>query len=61
MWLLVHTLKMVFEELETLSFFELIPKPASKKRGRKLKLKDETEQKSKRPREKSRKDVSQSA
>ncbi len=52
---------MFFEELETLGLSELIPKPASKKRRRKLKSKDETEQKPKCPRGKSGKDASQSA
>ncbi len=52
---------MFFEELETLGLSKLIPKPASKNCRRKLKSKDETEQKPKRPCGKSRKDASQSA
>lgn len=57
----VHTLKIVFEELETLGLSEPVPKPAPKKRGRKPKSKDETALKPKRPRGRPRKDASQSA
>ena len=38
----VHTLKIVFEELEALGLSKPIPKPLPRKRGRKPKLKDQT-------------------
>lgn len=57
----VHTLRIVFEELETLGLSKPIPKPAPKKRGRKPKPKDPSEQKPKRPRGRPRKNSSQSA
>ena len=56
----VHTLQIVFEELETLGLSKPIPKPAPKKRGRKPKPKDQYEQKPKRPRGHPRKNSSQS-
>ena len=57
----VHTLQIVFEELETLGLSKPIPKPAPQKRGRKPKPKDPSEQKPKRPRGRPRKNSSQSA
>lgn len=57
----VHTLQTVFEELEILGLSKSIPKPAPKKRGRKPKPKDLTEQKPKRPRGRPRKNSPQSA
>lgn len=56
----VHTLQIVFEELEALGLSKPIPKPAPKKRGRKPKPKDQYEQKPKRPRGRPRKNSSQS-
>ena len=53
----VHTLQLVFDELEALG----LSKPAPKKRGRKPKPKDETEQKPKRKRGRPRKDSTPSA
>lgn len=55
----VHTLQIVFDELEALGLSKPVPKPEPKKRGRKPK--DQTEQKTKRPRDRPRKDVAQSA
>lgn len=55
----VHTLQIVFDELEALGLSKPVPKPDPKKRGRKPK--DQTEQKTKRPRGRPRKDVAQSA
>ena len=55
----VHTLKIVFAELEALGISRPVPKPEPKKRGRKPKPKDQTEQKPKRPRGRPRKDVFQ--
>ena len=52
----VHTLQLVFDELEALGLSKPVPKPAPKKRGRKPKPKDETEQKPKRKRGRPRKD-----
>ena len=57
----VHTLKMVFDELEALGLSKPVPKPEPKKRGRKPKPKDETEQKPKRPRGRPRKNSTPSA
>ena len=57
----VHTLRIVFEELETLGLSKPIPKPSPQKRGRKPKPKDPSEQKPKRPRGRPRKNSSQSA
>lgn len=57
----VHTLKIVFDELEALGLSKPVPKPEQKKRGRKPKPKDETEQKPKRPRGRPRKNPIQSA
>ena len=57
----VHTLQLVFDELETLGLSKPIPKPEPKKRGRKPKPKDETEQKPKRKRGHPRKNSTPSA
>ena len=57
----VHTLQLVFDELEALGLSKPVPKPAPKKRGRKPKPKDETEQKPKRKRGRPRKDSNPSA
>lgn len=57
----VHTLQLVFDELEALGLSKPVPKPAPKKRGRKPKPKDETEQQPKRKRGRPRKNSSQSA
>lgn len=57
----VHTLRIVFDELEALGLSKPVPKPEPKKRGRKPKPKDQTEQKPKRPRGRPRKDAVQSA
>lgn len=57
----VHTLQIVFEELEALGLSEPIPKPEPKKRGRKPKVKDQTENKPKRPGGRPRKDATQPA
>lgn len=51
----VHTLKIVFEELEALELSKPAAIPEPKKRGRKPKVKDQTEQKPKRPRGRPRK------
>lgn len=51
----VHTLQLVFEELEALGLSKPVPKPAPKKRGRKPKVKDGEGQKPKRPRGRPRK------
>lgn len=45
----VHTLQIVFDELEALGLSKPEPKPAPKKRDRKPKPKDQIEQKPKRP------------
>lgn len=52
----VHTLQIVFDELEALGLSKPVPKPEPKKRGRKPKPKDQTEQKPKRKRGRPRKD-----
>ena len=57
----VHTLQIVFDELEALGLSKPVPKPEPKKRGRKPKPKDPTEQKPKRKRGRPRKDASPSA
>lgn len=57
----VHTLNTVFEELEVLGLSKPIPRPEPKKRGRKPKVKDQAENKPKRPRGRPRKDTNQSA
>ena len=57
----IHTLKIVFDELEALGLSKPVPKPEPKKRGRKPKPKDETEQKPMRPRGRPRKNPIQSA
>ena len=57
----VHTLQIVFDELEALGLSKPVPKPAPKKRGRKPKPKDESEQKPKRPRGRPRKNQNPSA
>lgn len=57
----VHTLQIVFEELEALGLSKPVPKPEPKKRGRKPKPKDQIEQKPKRPRGRPRKDATPSA
>lgn len=57
----VHTLQLVFEELEALGLSKPAPKPEPKKRGRKPKPKDETVQKPKRPRGRPRKNSNPSA
>ena len=57
----VHTLQLVFDELEALGLSKPAPKPEPKKRGRKPKPKDESAQKPKRPRGRPRKDRSPSA
>jgi hypothetical protein len=57
----VHTLQLVFDELEALGLSKPVPKPEPKKRGRKPKPKDETEQKPKRKRGRPRKDSTPSA
>lgn len=54
----VHTLQVVFDELEALGLSEADPKPEPKKRGRKPK--PQTEPKQKRPRGRPRKDANQS-
>jgi len=51
----VHTLKLVFEELEALGLSEPPPKPEPKKRGQQPKVKAEAEQQPKRPRGRPRK------
>ncbi len=56
----VHTLKIVFEELEALGLSTPVPKPEPKKRGRKPKTKEQAENKPKRPRGRPRKDANQS-
>lgn len=53
----VHTLQIVFDELEALGLSKPVPKPEPKKRGRKPKPKDPAEQKPKRPRGRPRKDA----
>ena len=53
----VHTLQIVFDELEALGLSKPVPKPEPKKRGRKPKPKDLTEQKPKRKRGRPRKDA----
>jgi len=57
----VHTLQIVFDELEALGLSKPVPKPEPKKRGRKPKPKDQTEQKPQRKRGRPRKDAAQSA
>ena len=57
----VHTLQIVFDELEALGLSKPVPKPEPKKRGRKPKPKDLTEQKPKRKRGRPRKDATPSA
>jgi len=57
----VHTLQIVFDELEALGLSKPVPKPEPKKRGRKPKPKDQTEQKPKRKRGRPRKDATLSA
>jgi hypothetical protein len=57
----VHTLQLVFDELEALGLSKPVPKPEPKKRGRKPKPKDETEQKPKRKRGRPRKNSDSSA
>jgi transposase len=57
----VHTLNIVFDELEALGLSKPVPKPEPKKRGRKPKPKDETAQKPKRPRGRPRKNPIPSA
>ena len=57
----VHTLKVVFDELEALGLSKPVPKPEPKKRGRKPKPKDHAEQKPKNKRGRPRKDALQSA
>ena len=57
----VHTLQIVFDELEALGLSKPVPKPEPKKRGRKPKPKDQTEQKPKRKRGRPRKDETLSA
>lgn len=57
----VHTLQIVFDELEALGLSKPVPKPEPKKRGRKPKPKDQTEPKPKRPRGRPRKNAVQSA
>jgi hypothetical protein len=57
----VHTLQLVFDELEALGLSKPVPKPEPKKRGRKPKPKHETEQKPKRKRGRPRKDSTPSA
>lgn len=54
----VHTLQIVFEELEALGLSEPVPKPEPKKRGRKKKEPEVS--KTKRPRGRPRKDTNQS-
>ena len=54
----VHTLQVVFEELEALGLSEPVPKPEPKKRGRKKKEPEVS--KTKRPRGRPRKDANQS-
>ena len=54
----VHTLQIVFEELEALGLSEPVPKPEPKKRGRKKKEPEVS--KAKRPRGRPRKDANQS-
>ena len=55
----VHTLEVVYDEMEKLGICKPVPKPEPKKRGRKPKLKDPALQKPKRPRGRPRKDLSQ--
>lgn len=57
----VHTLQVVFDELEALGLSEPVPKAEPKKRGRKPKVNNQTESKPKRPRGRPRKDDPQSA
>lgn len=57
----IHTLRLVFDELEALGLSKPALKPEPKKRGRKPKPKDETEQKPKRPRGRPRKNEIPSA
>ena len=58
----VHTLKMVFEELEALGLSKSVPKPEPQKRGRKPKYKDEeSAQKPMRPRGRPRKNSAHGA
>ena len=57
----VHTLQIVFDELEALGLSKPVPKPEPKKRGRKPKPKDPTEQKPQRKRGRPRKDAALSA
>lgn len=57
----VHTLQTVFVELETLGLSVPVPKPEPKKRGRKPKVKDQAENKPKRPKGRPRKDDTRSA
>lgn len=58
----VHTLKMVFEELEALGLSKPVPKPEPQKRGRKPKYKDEeSAQKPMRPRGRPRKNSAHGA
>ena len=54
----VHTLQIVFEELEALGLSEPVPKPEPQKRGRKKKEPEVS--KAKRPRGRPRKDATQS-
>ena len=54
----VHTLQIVFDELEALGLSKPVPKPEPKKRGRKPKPKDEATQTPKRPRGRPRKNAS---
>jgi hypothetical protein len=53
----VHTLQIVFDELEALGLSKPVPKPEPKKRGRKPKPKDEKTQTPKRPRGRPRKNA----
>ena len=54
----VHTLQIVFDELEALGLSKPVPKPEPKKRGRKPKPRDEAAQTPKRPRGRPRKNAS---
>ena len=53
----VHTLQIVFDELEALGLSKPVPKPEPKKRGRKPKPKDEKTQTPRRPRGRPRKNA----
>lgn len=57
----VHTLQIVFDELEALGLSKPVPKPEPKKRGRKPKPKEQTEPAPKRKRGRPRKNAIQSA